>query len=93
MGFAMLDVGGSVYKKRVSLPGKGKRGSTRTLVATNKDNRWFFMYGFKKSEKSNISTKELDALQKLASDFLSLSPQQIDTHIYNGYLQEICHGN
>jgi hypothetical protein len=51
------------------------------------------MYGFKKSEKSNINKKELEALQKVASDFLSLSSKQIDAHIHNGYLQEICHGN
>jgi hypothetical protein len=38
-GLCDASLGGNVYKKRVSLPGKGKRGSTRTLVATNKGNR------------------------------------------------------
>jgi len=30
------DLGGGIVKKRVALPGRGKRGSTRTLLATLK---------------------------------------------------------
>jgi len=35
------DLGGGVVKKRIALPGRGKRGSTRTLLATNLRDRWF----------------------------------------------------
>jgi hypothetical protein len=38
-GLIDADLGGGVVKKRVALPGRGKSGSTRTLVATNKDDR------------------------------------------------------
>jgi len=38
-GLIDADLGGGVVKKRVPLPGRGKRGGTRTLVATNKSNR------------------------------------------------------
>jgi len=34
-GLIDADLGGGVVKKRVALPGRGKRGSARTLVATN----------------------------------------------------------
>ncbi len=37
------DLGGGIVKKRIALPSRGKSGGTRTLVATNKDNRWFFV--------------------------------------------------
>jgi hypothetical protein len=47
-GLLDADPGGCVIKKRVPLAGRGKSGSTRTLVATNKGTRWFFMYGFEK---------------------------------------------
>ncbi len=47
-GLIDADLGGFVVKKRVALPGRGKRGSTRTLLATNKHNRWFFIFGFEK---------------------------------------------
>ena len=62
-GLIDADLGGGVVKKRVALPGRGKSGSTRTLVATNKGDRWFFVFGFEKNERANISKKELEALQ------------------------------
>jgi hypothetical protein len=47
-GDDLADLGGGIVKKRVGLAGRGKRGGARTLVATNKGNRWFFVYGFEK---------------------------------------------
>jgi hypothetical protein len=38
-GLIDADLGGDVVKKRVALPGRGKSGGARTIVATNKDNR------------------------------------------------------
>ena len=67
-GLIDADLGGGLVKKRVGLPGRGKRGGARTLVATNKDNRWFFVFGFEKNERANISDDELEALQDLAAD-------------------------
>jgi len=72
-GLIDADMGGGVVKKRVALPGRGKRGSVRTLVATNKGNRWFFVFGFEKNERANIGVKEKEALQRLAEDLLRLS--------------------
>ena len=48
-GLIDADLGGGVVKKRVGLAGRGKRGGARTLVATNKGSRWFFVFGFEKS--------------------------------------------
>jgi len=90
-GLIDADLGGSVVKKRVALPGRGKSGSARTLVATNKGNRWFFVFGFEKSERANISKKELEALQNIATDLLRLNSNQLDAHVDNEALQEICH--
>ena len=44
-GLIDADLGGGVVKKRVGLAGRGKRGGARTLLATNKSNRWFFLFG------------------------------------------------
>lgn len=77
-GLIDADLGGGVVKKRVALPGRGKSGSTRTLVATNKEDRWFFIYGFEKNERANVSTKELKALKSLADDLLGLTSDQLD---------------
>jgi hypothetical protein len=90
-GLIDADLGGAVLKKRVALPGRGKSGSVRTLVATNKSNRWFFLFGFEKNERGNVSAKELEALRAIATDLLRLSSVELDAHIAIGALQEICH--
>ena len=53
-----VNLGGQVYKKRVALAGRGKSGGARTLVAFKSDDRAFFMYGFSKNQRSNITPKE-----------------------------------
>src|SRR5690606_381800 len=88
-GLIDADLGGGVVKKRVALPGRGKRGSTRTIVATNKGSRWFFVYGYEKNEQANLSRAELEALQKLAADLLRMSMAQLDRAVEDGALQEI----
>jgi len=90
-GLIDADLGGGVVKKRVPLPGRGKRGGTRTLVATNKSNRWFFVFGFEKNERANVSTKELEALRGIAADLLKLSLSELDAQVESEALQEICH--
>jgi hypothetical protein len=63
-GLIDADLGGGMVKKRVGVSGRGKRGGARTLVATNKGNRWFFVYGFEKKDRANISDDELEALKE-----------------------------
>jgi hypothetical protein len=90
-GLIDADLGGGLVKKRVGLPGRGKRGGARTLVATNKGNRWFFVLGFEKNERANIGNEELEALQDLAADLLARTTSQLEESIADGALQEICH--
>lgn len=90
-GLIDADLGGDVVKKRVALPGRGKSAGTRTLVATRRGARWFFVFGFEKSERANVSSAELEALQTLASELLALSGSQLDEAVDDGSLQEICH--
>jgi hypothetical protein len=90
-GLIDADLGGGVVKKRVALPGRGKSGGARVLLATNKGNRWFFVFGFEKNDRANVSAKELEALQAIAADLLKLSSTQLDAHVASEALQEICH--
>lgn len=90
-GLIDADLGGDIVKKRVALPGRGKSSGVRTLVATRKVNRWFFVFGFEKSERANVSASELEALQVLASELLALSGGQLGIALEDGALQEICH--
>lgn len=88
-GLVDADLGGGVVKKRVGLAGRGKRGGARTLVATNKGNRWFFVFGFEKNERANIADDELDALQHIATQFLARTGRELDEAMKDGSLQEI----
>lgn len=76
-GLIDADLGGGLVKKRVARPGQGKSGGFRTLVATNKGERWIFVYGFPKNARSNIDRDEEEALKKLAGHLLGLTPQGI----------------
>lgn len=90
-GLVDADLGGGVVKKRVALPGRGKSGGARTLVATNKRNRWFFVFGFEKNDRANISDQELEALQDIAQDLLARTSEQLDLAVQTSALEEICH--
>lgn len=90
-GLVDADLGGGVVKKRVGLAGRGKRGGARTLVATNKGHRWFFIYGFEKKARTNITDNELEALQDIAEQLLDRTEPQLDLAVEEGVLEEICH--
>ena len=92
-GLIDADLGGSVVKKRVPLPGRGKSGSTRILVATNQGDRWFFLFGFKKNERSNVTEAELESLREIAKQLLVRTSRELDEAVGDGSLQEICHDN
>jgi hypothetical protein len=91
-GLIDADLGRNIVKKRVALPGYGKRGAARTLLATNRTKRWIFLYGFQKNERENISYKELEILQDLASDYLSFSDNELDLMVGSGKLLEVIYG-
>jgi hypothetical protein len=88
-GLIDADLGGGLVKKRIGRPGQGKRGGYRTLVATNMGNRWVFVYGFPKSERSNIDKDETEALKKLAAHLLSLTPEALAKAQHAGELIEV----
>jgi len=90
-GLIDADLGGDVVKKRVALPGRGKRGSARTIVATRQTDRWFFLYGFGKNERANISHDELKMLQEVAKELLGLDNGRLASALTAGEIMEITH--
>lgn len=88
-GLIDADLGGGVVKKRVALPGRGKSGSTRTLLATNFDSRWFFTDGFEKKDKDNLDDDELKLIKEYAQLLLGHSDAQITRLIEAQKLEEI----
>lgn len=92
-GLIDADLGGGVVKKRIGLAGRGKSGGARTLIATNRGSRWFFMFGFEKNDRANIESRELAALQNYAIELLAMPSTELETAERNGALKEICHAH
>ena len=88
-GLIDADLGGYMIKKRVALPGRGKRSSTRALLVYQAGNKAFFVHGFAKNERDNIGSKELDALKRLAVDLLGHTPAGLCKMLENCELFEV----
>lgn len=88
-GLVDADLGGHLVKKRVALPGQGKRGGARTLVATKRAGRWFFLYGFEKNERANIDMDELKVLQEVAKVFLEFDDRRLAAAVAAGEIVEV----
>jgi hypothetical protein len=89
-GLIDADLGGRVYKKRVPVPGRGKRGGARTLVGSNLGDRWFFLFGFEKNDRTNVDARELAAAQKIAAALLALDTTALGRAVVAEELLEIC---
>lgn len=88
-GLSDGDLGGGIVKKRVRVPGRGKSGGARVLLATNHRDRWIFIYGFLKNERANISHRELVALRELSRDLLAINEEQLNGRAREKVLIEI----
>jgi len=83
------DLGGGVFKQRVARDGGGKSGGFRTIVVFRAGDHSFFVHGFAKSDKANVSAKELKALRQLANVLLGFSDEELRTAQGAGELVEV----
>ena len=88
-GLIDADLGGSVIKKRIGTRGRGKSASVRTLLAIQLDDKAFFIYGFSKNERSNVSQKELITLKLLATELLGYKNVALEQAMKAGELIEV----
>jgi len=89
-GLIDADLGGHVINKRIGTRGRGKSGGVRILLAFQLDEKAFFIYGFSKNERSNVSRRELKALKLLASELLSYTNMALEKATKAGELIEVC---
>lgn len=82
-------LGGHLYKKRIATEGRGKSGSTRTIIAFKKGQRAFLIYGFDKGTRANITKKEKEALKIYGGTLLGWPDSEIQKRIDAGELLEI----
>ena len=92
-GLVDADLGSGVIKQRIARPGKGKSGGYRTIIIFKQGERAFFVYGYAKSDRDNITKDEEEVFKKAAKELLSLSDAQIAQLIANEALMEVNDGN
>ena len=59
------------------------------MVAFRRGSSAFFIYGYPKNERANVTDRELEALRLLAKELLDYSEQQLATAIKAGELFEV----
>lgn len=85
------DLGGGVCKKRVSIAGKGKSGSTRTLVAKQHPAAIVFLFGREKSAPgADFSDALVEVAKTLAANLQRHDVAKFDELAAGGELKEIC---
>ena len=88
-GQADADLGGGVYKIRIARSGEGKAGGYRVIVFFKSEERAFFVYGFAKSDRANISHEELRIFKKRSKDAFSMTETHINSRLRDGSLIEV----
>jgi len=66
-------------RQAASGDGGGKSGGFRTIVVFRAGDHSFLVHGFTKSDKANVSAKELKALRQLANVLLGFSDEELRT--------------
>ncbi|RXZ36134.1 type II toxin-antitoxin system RelE/ParE family toxin [Oxalobacteraceae bacterium CAVE-383] len=82
-------LGSHVVKKRIGLSGRGKSGGVRTLLAFQMEDKAFFLYGFSKNQRDNISNKELRGLRLLAANLLAYDRRALNKAVKAQELIEV----
>ncbi len=90
-GVYEADLGQGVCKKRIAVPGQGKSGGTRTLVAKQHAAAIIFLVGREKNEPGpDFSDVVVEAAKTIASDLNKQPIDQLEAMATDGKLKEIC---
>ena len=83
------NLGGGVFKQRIAREGGGKSGGFRTIILFKVGGHSFFVHGFAKNEKANITPRELRALKRLAATFLGFDAEALAKASATGEIAEV----
>ena len=90
-GLVDASLSANLIKQRVGRPGQGRSGGFRTVVAYRIGDRAVFLFGFAKSERSNISAADERDLADFGAQILHLRAAEIRTAVDGGELTEIAY--
>jgi hypothetical protein len=82
-------LGGGLIKQRVARKGQGRSGGYRMMIAYRARNFSVFLFGFAKSDESNIDDRQLAVLRRVAASWLSADAASIKKAVEQGELTEV----
>ncbi|MCB1658159.1 MAG: type II toxin-antitoxin system RelE/ParE family toxin [Moraxellaceae bacterium] len=88
-GLIDANLGAGVIKQRIAKHGQGKSSGFRTIILYCIKDKAFFVYGFEKSSRANLTKAEESVYKKAAQIMLALTNEQIDEQIEIGELFEV----
>lgn len=88
-GLVDANLGGGVIKQRIARQNRGRSGGYRSIVLFRAGQRAFFVYGFPKGDRSNITNTELEGFKELATEMLGYDKGALEKAIESGALQEV----
>lgn len=77
-GLIDADLGGNVVKQRVARPNEGRSGGFRTIIFFRIEERAFFVFGFAKNQRDNISADDLKIFKRTAQEALAFTEDKIN---------------
>lgn len=88
-GLIDADLGGGLIKQRIARVGEGKSGGYRSIIIYKSGSKAFFVFGFAKSMRENLTGPELLAYKQLAAILLPLTDTELDRQIEDEFLVEV----
>ena len=88
-GIIDVDYGGGVIKQRLARENQGKSGGFRCIILIRFKEKAFFIYGFPKNERDNISQEEERTFKELSEEMFSFSDVEISKMLLSGVLVEV----
>lgn len=83
------DLGANLFKKRIAIGDRGKRGGLRSIIAYKRGDKAIFIYGYPKNMRDNISIKEKEAYKKLSKSYFCLNDLSLRRLLKIGELIEV----
>jgi hypothetical protein len=78
------DLGGGVYKKRLS------NNQYRSIILARGGDFWVYQYLFAKQDRADIDNDELVAFRLIAKDYATMTQERADAQVIDGHWIEIC---
>jgi hypothetical protein len=80
------DLGGGVYKKRLS------DNQYRSIILARGGDFWIYAFLYAKQNQANISDAELRGFRLLAKQYGQMNRNQVERQLADGHWIEICQG-